>query len=57
MCIKLLNIQNIVRNLLKPQKVTKDHLLNCLSGHCLFTMNETVNKGTVAVLPFRLLLV
>ena len=54
MCIKLLNIQDIVRNLLKPQKVTKDHLLNCMSGHNLFTMNETVNKGTVAVLPFRL---
>jgi hypothetical protein len=57
MCIRLLNIQGIVRNLLKPQEVTKDHLLNCMSGHCLFTMNKTVNKGTVAVLPFILLLV
>jgi len=27
MCIKLLNIQGIVRNLLKRQKLTKDHLL------------------------------
>jgi len=50
----MLNIQDIVRNLLKTQKVTKDHLLNCMSGHCLFTMNEAINKGTVDVLPFRL---
>lgn len=55
MCIKFAKYSGIVRNLLKPQKVTKNHLLNCMSGNCLFTMNETVNKCTVAVLPFRLL--
>jgi len=39
---------------IEASKVTKDHLLNCMSGHCLFAMNEDVNKGIVAVLPFRL---